>query len=284
MKRKLLIPFPAIVLTLLLTLSALAQSGSGYDLTWNVFDGGGATFSTGGAYSLGGTAAQPEAGSMNGGAYSLTGGFWQTLETATAIDLVSFDARFKNDHVNLEWVTASERETQGYTIWRSANGADGTYSKINSDLIPPKNPGVDVLTHYEYADAPEAGDYLYKIEIVKAGIESEWSNAVNVSVGVACATKPTRPKLVSPSDDAALKKARVTLKWNTVKCATDYKLVVRRDSRTGQRVINEQNITGNAFKTQALQRNVTYYWQLRACNANGCKKSAWQNFSINAKK
>jgi len=55
-----------------------AQSGGGYDLTWNVLGGGGATFSTGGGYSLGGTIGQPVANSApaTGGGYSLAGGFW----------------------------------------------------------------------------------------------------------------------------------------------------------------------------------------------------------------
>ena len=38
-----------------------AQSGGGYNLTWNSVDGGGATFSSGGGYLLGGTAGQPDA-------------------------------------------------------------------------------------------------------------------------------------------------------------------------------------------------------------------------------
>jgi len=63
-------------LLLLAVLPALAQSGGGYDLTWNTVDGGGATFSTGGGYTLGGTAGQPDAGLMEGGAYTLAGGFW----------------------------------------------------------------------------------------------------------------------------------------------------------------------------------------------------------------
>ena len=54
----------------------LAQSGGGYDLSWNTADGGGATFSTGGGYSLGGTAGQPDAGLLSGGGYTLGGGFW----------------------------------------------------------------------------------------------------------------------------------------------------------------------------------------------------------------
>jgi len=65
--------------TLLLALAvgrALAQSGGGYDLTWNTVDGGGYTFSTGGGYALGGTAGQPDAGALSGDAYALVGGFW----------------------------------------------------------------------------------------------------------------------------------------------------------------------------------------------------------------
>jgi hypothetical protein len=49
---------------------------TGYDLSWYTIDGGGATFSTGGSYSLGGSIGQPDAGSLSGGSYQLNGGFW----------------------------------------------------------------------------------------------------------------------------------------------------------------------------------------------------------------
>ncbi len=55
---------------------AVAQSGGGYDLTWNTVDAGGYTFSTGGDYSLGGTIGQPDAGVLTGGDYTLGGGLW----------------------------------------------------------------------------------------------------------------------------------------------------------------------------------------------------------------
>lgn len=46
-------------------------------ITWSTIDGGGATFSTGGTYSLGGTIGQPDAGvAMTGGNFRLIGGFW----------------------------------------------------------------------------------------------------------------------------------------------------------------------------------------------------------------
>ena len=74
----------AAVLALLLAPPLLAQTGSapstllgtGYDLTWSTVDGGGYTFSTGGGYTLGGTAGQPDAGPLSGGGYTLKGGFW----------------------------------------------------------------------------------------------------------------------------------------------------------------------------------------------------------------
>lgn len=55
---------------------ALAQTGGPYDLSWSSIDGGGYTFSTGGAFELGGTTGQADAGLMSGGGYTLAGGFW----------------------------------------------------------------------------------------------------------------------------------------------------------------------------------------------------------------
>jgi hypothetical protein len=54
--------------------TALAQSGDGYDLSWWTVDGGGE--SSGGSYTLGGTAGQPDAGELAGGSYILGGGIW----------------------------------------------------------------------------------------------------------------------------------------------------------------------------------------------------------------
>ena len=53
-----------------------AQTGGGYDLSWNTVDGGGFIWSSGGGYTLGGTIGQADAGAMSGGGFALTGGFW----------------------------------------------------------------------------------------------------------------------------------------------------------------------------------------------------------------
>ncbi len=71
----------AMLVLALIDLSGLplvhAQTGEGYDLTWSTIDGGGAMNAAGGAYTLGGTLGQPDAGAaMSGGGYTLVGGFW----------------------------------------------------------------------------------------------------------------------------------------------------------------------------------------------------------------
>jgi hypothetical protein len=53
-----------------------APAGPGYTLSWWTVDGGGTTLSTGGGYTLGGTAGQPDAGVLTGGGYTLASGFW----------------------------------------------------------------------------------------------------------------------------------------------------------------------------------------------------------------
>jgi len=76
--------FLALAAVLLLVSVASARSAAtaattldaGYDLSWRTVDGGGATSSRGGDYTLGGTSGQPDAGTLAGSGYALAGGFW----------------------------------------------------------------------------------------------------------------------------------------------------------------------------------------------------------------
>ncbi len=57
-----------------------AQSGNGYDLTWNTLEGGGPAAAPDGSFSLYGSFGQPDASQLlSGGAYTLTGGFWSGI-------------------------------------------------------------------------------------------------------------------------------------------------------------------------------------------------------------
>jgi hypothetical protein len=47
-----------------------------YEINWYSIDGGGAMNVIGGSYSLGGTIGQADAGTLQGGSYTINGGFW----------------------------------------------------------------------------------------------------------------------------------------------------------------------------------------------------------------
>ena len=69
---------PFLALCLALTFCLLAQfdvQAQNYSIGWHKIAGGGGT-STNGPHSISGTIGQPDAGTMSGGNFSLTGGFW----------------------------------------------------------------------------------------------------------------------------------------------------------------------------------------------------------------
>ena len=76
MKRKWFLSLLLLVIAITALGIVSASALAGYNLDWWTVDGGGATSSTGGSYSLGGTIGQPDAGTSSGGTYALSGGFW----------------------------------------------------------------------------------------------------------------------------------------------------------------------------------------------------------------
>ncbi len=78
---------PVILLLLMIVPSGGAQSGNGYDLSWNVIASGGTTFSSGYHYALGATLGQATAGPLSDGSNMLGGGFWSGVIANHAIYL-----------------------------------------------------------------------------------------------------------------------------------------------------------------------------------------------------
>ena len=70
------------LLVLVSLLAALRPGVAQYSLDWWTGDGGGGT-STGDVYTVSGTIGQPDAGTLSGGGYSLTGGFWALYAVQT---------------------------------------------------------------------------------------------------------------------------------------------------------------------------------------------------------
>lgn len=114
-------------LVLALGAPARAQTGGPYDLHWNTIDGGGGTNAAGGAYELSATIGQPDAGTLSGGAFVLSGGFWSVTLPGAAPTPTP---------------TATKTLTPNKTSTPTASGSPGATSSASvtptpTDGIPP---------------------------------------------------------------------------------------------------------------------------------------------------
>jgi hypothetical protein len=83
-----------------------------YSIDWYKISGGGGT-STGGVYSVSGTIGQPDASdAMNGGNYSLTGGFWSLISVVQTIGSPTLIVTHSGNSVIISWTSSSS----GFTL------------------------------------------------------------------------------------------------------------------------------------------------------------------------
>jgi hypothetical protein len=134
---------------LLLTAIALAgvanaSAAGSYGLDWWTADGGGATFSDGGSYSLGSTIGQPDAGPpMSGGAYSVSGGFW-AAEGGYTLSITS-------EHGTVARLPDQATYLWGDVVELTATAAGGwVFESWSGDITDTANP-VSVVIHGDTA-------------------------------------------------------------------------------------------------------------------------------------
>ena len=92
--------------------------------------------------------------------------FTCALIPPTAINLADLKAIAGSWKVTLTWTTASEIDNAGFNIYRSTE-ENGTYTKINAELIPAKGSPSGTAT-YQFTDKPVKNriTYWYKLEDV----------------------------------------------------------------------------------------------------------------------
>jgi hypothetical protein len=66
----------------------------------------------------------------------------------------------------LDWETANEVGLVGFNIYRS-DSLDGVRQKLNTNLLPAKNPGQMIGATYQFNDTVDQGqNYYYWLELV----------------------------------------------------------------------------------------------------------------------
>ncbi|GEM_PF-1839124 len=94
-----------------------------------------------------------------------------------------------------------------------------------------------------------------------------------------CQNKPAAPVLSKPTNNKTIQSTMPKLDWNDVTCATQYKVIVKRDSAKGVKAF-KKTVAVSEVKTTALTKGHAYYWFVKACNAKGCAKSSTFMFNI----
>jgi hypothetical protein len=120
-----------------------------YSIDWHKIAGGGGT-STGSVYSVSGTIGQPDAsGAMNGGNYSVTGGFWSLISVVQSAGAPLLTVTHSGNSVIVSWpypstgfvlqqnnsLNAGNWTTSGFTIATNAVNNSITITSPTGNLF-----------------------------------------------------------------------------------------------------------------------------------------------------
>ena len=94
---------------------------------------------------------------------------------------------------------------------------------------------------------------------------------------IVCATKPGKPTLKKPANNATVTQAKVKLDWSDAACADDYQVKVK-NTTTGKKVFKAVVVGKSKTKTKALPPG-NYQWSVKARNDFGATKSSKFKFT-----
>ena len=160
----------------------------------------------------------------------------------------------------LKWNAVSGAAKYEVYRARSKNGDYIKYSTVTG-------------TSYTNTSYIENGNtYYYKVRALKSdGTAGAWSSIVSVTYRAASTGTLSAPTVTGGNDA----QGRPTLKWNAVTGAAKYE-VYRARSRSGE-YIKYSTVTGTSYtNTSYIENGNTYYYKVRALDANGTA-GAWSS-------
>ncbi len=114
-----------------------------------------------------------------------------------------------------------------------------------------------------------------------AAVSSQELWAVGANIwhgGLPCVSnKPQVPILRSPQNRTTLSVTRTWLKWKSMANASWYELKIKQGKKIFKQ---EMYLTAPRYLAKGFKRGETYTWQVTACNAIGCSRSPWLEFSV----
>jgi hypothetical protein len=141
------------VASLLLGLAVNSRAQT-YDISWYKIAGGGGT-STGGVYTVSGTIGQHDAGTLVGGSYSLTGGFWGIIAAVQTPGSPFLAIKVTtNNFAVLSWPSAFP----GFRLQQDASVGNTNWANVNTNTYP-----IVVVNGTNTVTVPVSGNQFFRL-------------------------------------------------------------------------------------------------------------------------
>ena len=138
-----------------------------------------------------------------------------------------------------------------YKLYRSAT-SEGSFTQIGGEIA-----GTDYVDDNDLAANTS---YYYQLAACSGNGCSSRSSAVSAT---------TAPETPETPTAAAQSKSAISISWSAVAGATHYKLY-RSETRDGSFMQIGGEITATDYVDSDISASASYYYQLEACNDNGC--------------
>ena len=138
-----------------------------------------------------------------------------------------------------------------YKLYRSAT-SEGSFAQIGREIA--------ATDYVDNSGLAASTSYYYQLESCNGNGCSSRSSAVSAT------TTPERPSALTV---AAQSEGAVSISWSAVAGATHYKLY-RSETRDGSFMQIGGEITATDYVDSDISAGASYYYQLEACNDNGC--------------
>ena len=259
MNRRLIFMFALVCLLILFCLTGFVRAASGgYGLTWWSADGGGGGASGGsGSYDLNGTIGQPDAGAMSGTGYQLAGGYW----SGPAIVLPPPGAFNKSMPAN----NATGQPANATLSWGTSSGAT-RYEYCYGKTKPCSNWTTNgTATSKVLSNLAASTTFYWNVRAVNTS-GTTYANASTTDWSFKTGPIPGAFVKSAPSNGATGQSATPTLKWGASAGTTRYEYCYGKTKPCSNWTTNG---TATSKVLSNLAANTTYYWNVRAVNANG---------------
>ena len=182
--------------------------------------------------------------------------------TASTLSAPTLTAQATENGINLRWSEVTGATRYELYAWTEAAG----WWEIGGDNLTGSS--------FTHSDVTAGTTYYYTVRAVNAdGDESDWATNASVTLGT--------PALSTPILTAQATASGINLGWNEVTGAARYELYAWTEA-AGWWEIGGDNLTGSSFTHSDVTAGTTYYYTVRAVNADGDESDWATNASATA--